>query len=138
LTRAIVGAAFEVSNRLGCGFGEKVYENALLIELRLAGHQVEQQRPIEVRYRQEIVGLYQPDLVVDDAVVVELKALPSLQRAHRVQCLNYLRAMDRSVGLVINFGVPRMEFQKVVRKRGEMADGKQQGRTWGRETFRGE
>ena len=114
VSEAIIGAAFHVSNSLGCGFLEKVYENALAVELRFRGHQVLQQAPIEVRYRGEIVGLYQPDLLVDRSVIVELKAQEGIGRIHRAQCLNYLRATGLRVGLVINFGRPRMEFHRVI------------------------
>jgi GxxExxY protein len=119
VTEAIIGAAFRVSNTLGCGFAEKVYENALAVELRSSGHEVEQQRPIEVRYKTEIVGLFQPDLVVDRTVVVELKACPGLDRLHRAQCLNYLRASGLHIGLILNFGRPRVDFLRVAVGAGE-------------------
>jgi GxxExxY protein len=114
VTEAVIGAAYIVSNDLGCGFLEKVYENALAIELRQAGHIVVQQKPVEVRYRGEIVGIYQADLVVDDAVIVELKAVRSLEATHRAQCMNYLRAAEMAIGLLINFGHPRLEVQRVL------------------------
>ncbi|HZZ94122.1 MAG TPA: GxxExxY protein [Usitatibacter sp.] len=114
MTQAIIGAAYKVANYLGAGFLEKVYENALAFELRRGGHIVEQQRAIEVWYESERVGLYQADMVVDDEVIVELKALPGLERIHRAQCLNYLRATRRRTGLVINFGRPRLEIQRVI------------------------
>jgi len=113
LTESIIGAAFTVSNALGCGFLEKVYENALAIELRRGGFDVKQQVPMEVRYRDEIVGLYQADLIVDDEVVLELKAAREIDSTHRAQCLNYLRASGLSLGLVINFGLPRLDVQRV-------------------------
>jgi GxxExxY protein len=113
LTESIIGAAFTVSNALGCGFLERVYENALAIELRLKGHIVEQQAAREVHYRGQLVGLYQADLIVDDKVVVELKAGRSLEQAHRAQCMNYLRATGKSLGLVINFGTPRIDVHRV-------------------------
>jgi len=113
LTETVIGAAYEVSNTLGCGFLEKVYENALAIELRLKGHRVEQQKPIEVLYRGEMVGLYQADLVIDDSVIVELKATRALETIHRAQCMNYLRAAHLSTGLLINFGLSRIEVQRV-------------------------
>jgi GxxExxY protein len=113
LTERIIAAAFAVSNELGCGFLEKVYENALAIELRHEGHQVEQQAVRQVHYRGELVGIYQPDLIVDDDVVVELKATRSLEQVHRAQCMNYLRAAGKSLGLVINFGTPRIDIHRV-------------------------
>ena len=114
VTEAVIGAAYQVANELGSGFLEKVYENALAVELRRADHEVEQQKQIEVWYKGEMVGLYHADLVVDHAVVVELKAVTSLDRLHRAQCLNYLRATRMETGLVINFGHPRIEVQRVV------------------------
>ena len=114
ITEAVIGSAFDVANTLGCGFLEKVYENALAIELRRKGHNVEQQKEVEVWYKGEIVGFYHADLMVDEKVVVELKAVAALERAHRAQCLNYLRATRVETGLVINFGRPRLEIQRVV------------------------
>ncbi len=114
VTESVIGAAFTVANRLGCGFLEKVYENALAHELRKRHHKVEQQKPMDVRYDGEIVGLYQADLVVDGSVVVELKAVRALDPTHRSQCLNYLRATGLETGLVINFGLPRLEVQRVL------------------------
>lgn len=114
LTRSAIGAALRVSNALGAGFLEKVYENALAIELRLSGHEVEQQRAIEVRYRGEIVGVYQADLVVDGRLVVELKAVDALSPAHKAQCLNYLRATGIHTGLLLNFGRPRLEVRRIL------------------------
>src|SRR5687767_10462539 len=91
VTEAVIGAAYRVANTLGSGFLEKVYENALAIELRHMGHEVQRQAPVEVRYRGEIVGIYQPDLLVGRSVVLELKCVAALDRTHRAQCLNYLR-----------------------------------------------
>jgi GxxExxY protein len=112
VSRSAIGAAYRVANSLGVGFLEKVYENALAIELRLAGHDVEQQRPVDVRYRCEIVGTYQADLLVDGALVIELKAVDALLPIHKAQCLNYLRAMELRTGLLINFGRPRLEVRR--------------------------
>jgi GxxExxY protein len=91
-----------------------VYENALAFELRRSGHRVDQQRQMEVWYEDQMVGMYQADLFVDEEVVVELKAVPALERIHRAQCLNYLRATRARTGLVINFGRPRLEVQRVI------------------------
>ena len=115
LTRKIIGAAFRVSAVLGAGFLEKVYENALLLELRKAGLGVEQQRPVQVWYDGAIVGDYITDLLVDNRVVVEVKAITGLERAHYSQCANYLRAMDLRVCLFLNFGKPRLELKRIVR-----------------------
>jgi GxxExxY protein len=114
ITRAIIQAAYRVSNELGCGFLEKVYENALALELRWTGHRVTQQHGVDVRYRKEIVGRYIVDLLIDDCVVIELKAMTSLDPIHRAQCLNYLRATGLRVGLLLNFGRPKLEIHRVV------------------------
>ena len=113
LTEAVIGAAFAVSNTLGCGFLEKVYENALAIELRSRGYEVQQQAPLEVRYKEEIVGIYSADLVVNGQVVVEQKAVRALDVVHRAQCMNYLRASGIRTGLVLNFGLPRLDVLRV-------------------------
>ena len=114
ITGAIIGAAQSVSSTLGCGFLEKVYENALVLELRLRGWQVAQQKAVEVRYREEIVGEYMADLIVDRRVVVELKAVASLETVHKAQCLNYLRATGMRLAILLNFGRPRLEVRRVV------------------------
>jgi GxxExxY protein len=114
LTKSVIGAAMSVSNEMGCGFLEKVYENALALELRSRGHDVEQQKAIAVRYRKEIVGEYLADLLVDGRLVVELKAVQTLNRIHSAQCLNYLRAIGLPLALLLNFGRPRLEFHRIV------------------------
>jgi GxxExxY protein len=92
LSERIIGCAFTVANTLGSGFLEKVYENALALELREAGLTVEQQRGITVSYRGMPVGDYFIDLLVEDSVLIELKTVSALNSAHRAQCINYLRA----------------------------------------------
>ena len=113
ITESVIGAAFSVSNELGIGFLEKVYENAMVVELKARQHGVEQQKPIDVWYKGHLVGVYIADLLVDDSVVVELKVAPRIERLHRSQCLNYLRSTRLETGLVINFGTPRVEVQRV-------------------------
>lgn len=114
ITGAIIGAAQAVSNILGCGFLEKVYENSLAVELRRRGHVVRQQFSVEVRYKTEIVGEYVADLLVDDCVIVELKSMPMTERIHRAHCLNYLRATGLRFALLLNFGRPRLEVHRIV------------------------
>jgi GxxExxY protein len=104
LTKSIIGCAFAVHNTLGAGFLEKVYENALAMELEGNGHAVKQQQPIKVFYRGVLVGEFVADLLVDDKVVVELKAVAGISPAHEVQLVNYLKASGLEVGLVLNFG----------------------------------
>ena len=115
-TERIIGCAFKVSNTLGCGFLEKVYENALAIELRRAGLRVRQQARIEVRYEGEIVGEYSADLLVEDSVIVELKAVKALDKIHTAQCLNYLKAADLRLCLLMNFAKPKLEIRRIANR----------------------
>jgi GxxExxY protein len=112
ITNRIIGAAQTVSNSLGCGFLEKVYENALMIELKRKGLQVEQQKEVQVRYRGQIVGIYVPDLVVEETVLVELKSSTAIDRIHRAQCINYLRATKHRICLLLNFGSPHLNVER--------------------------
>jgi GxxExxY protein len=114
ITRAIIGAAQVVSSRLGPGFLEKVYENALAVELRRRALRVDQQRPVHVRYGEEIVGEYVTDLLVEGAVIVEVKAVAALCEIHHAQCLNYLRATGHRACLLMNFGHSHMRFRRIV------------------------
>lgn len=104
ITKIIIGCAFEVHNRLGSGFLEKVYENALRIELLKKGLKVKQQEPIKVWYDDQVIGDYLADLLVADRIIVELKAVLSLTKEHEVQLVNYLTATKMDTGLLINFG----------------------------------
>ena len=114
LSRKIIGAAQRVSTTLGIGFLEKVYENSLLVELEAAGIRAEQQRPVHVSYNGKIVGNCVPDVLVEDELVVEIKALACIEPVHRLQCINYLRATDLKVCLLLNFGRPRLEVRRIV------------------------
>ncbi len=111
----IIGAAFRVSSTLGQGFLEKVYENSLVHVLRKAGLHVEQERPVQVRYDGEIVGDYVTDILVERAIVLEIKATGGLDQSHYSQCANYLRATGLRVCLLLNFGKPRLELKRIVR-----------------------
>jgi len=113
LTEAILGCAFRVHNELGCGFLKKVYENALVIECRLAGLLVRQQVPLHVHFRGEVVGDYTADVVVADTVLVELKSAKAIDDIHQAQCLNYLRATRKPVCLLLNFGAPRLQIKRM-------------------------
>ena len=114
LTERIIGSALTVSNALGAGFLEKVYENALVHELRKAGLAVAQQRGVTVMYDGVIVGDYAVDLLVQKSVIVELKAIKAVAEIHRAQCINYLRATGLQVCLLLNFGNPRLDIKRVV------------------------
>jgi GxxExxY protein len=116
LTERIIGCAFTVANSLGIGFLEKLYENALAIELREQGLNISRQRPISVRYRDIIVGEYTPDLLVQDRILVELKVVKALNDQHIAQCTNYLRAANKRLCLLMNFGLPRIEIRRVTIK----------------------
>ena len=104
LTEKIIGCAYKVYNELGAGFIEKVYENALMIELKNEGLAAQQQYPVKVYYQEILIGDYVADIVVEDKVIVELKAVSHLTKAHEVQLVNYLKATRLEVGLLINFG----------------------------------
>jgi GxxExxY protein len=114
LSNRIIGCAITVSNALGIGFLEKIYENASAIELRESGLAVTQQHGITVTYRDRIIGEYAADLLVENAILVELKAARALEPAHRAQCLNYLRATGMQLCLLMNLGTPRLEIRRVV------------------------
>ena len=114
ITQKIIGCAYRVSNVLGVGFLEKVYENALVYELKKLNFKVEQQKPIKVLYEDVIVGDYYADLFIQDLVIVELKATKRIEDIHLAQCLNYLKATGLSLGLIINFGKPKVEIKRVV------------------------
>ena len=114
LTQTIIGCSFQVGNTLGCGFLGKVYENALVIELAAAGLTVETQKPIKVYYKDQIVGEYFAGLVIANAVILELKAVKSLENIHFVQCQNYLKATGIKLGLVINFGEEKVKVKRLV------------------------
>jgi len=103
-SKLIIKAYYNVYNKLGYGFLEKVYENAMLIELRKFGLYCEAQRPIKVYYDGMLVGDYFADIVVGDKIIIELKAAESLCEEHEAQLLNYLRATDIEIGLLFNFG----------------------------------
>jgi GxxExxY protein len=114
LTYQIRAAIFEVNRILGHGFLEKVYENALMIELKNRGLKAENQVSIKVLYKNENVGEYFADVVVEDRVIIELKAVESLQNIHEAQILNYLKATDYKVGLLVNFAYPKAEIKRFV------------------------
>ena len=114
LTYQIRGAVFEVNSVLGHGFLEKVYENALMVELKIRGLKAENQVPINVDYKGEPVGEYFADIVVEDKVILELKAIDSLQKIHEAQLLNYLKATEYKIGLLVNFTHPKAEIKRFV------------------------
>ncbi len=114
ITKQIIGCVYRVSNALGSGFLEKVYENALVIELRRAGLHLVQQHPIRVFYDDLLVGEFTVDLLVEEHVIVELKAAKALDAVHSAQCMNYLRAAGLKVCLLVNFGRPQAQVKRIV------------------------
>lgn len=115
LTEKIIGCGFRTYNKLGFGFVESVYEKALLIELAKAGLHAESQKPIIVHYEGEVVGEFKADIIVEDLVILELKSVSQLVRAHEVQLVNYLVATGKPVGLLLNFGEEKLDVKRKVR-----------------------
>ena len=113
ITEAIIRAFYKVYNTLGFGFLEKVYENALYLELLGNGLSVQRQKPIKVHYETNLVGEYFADLIVNDVVILELKAAEGLIKEHELQLINYLKATEIEVGLLLNFGT-KPQFKRLV------------------------
>jgi GxxExxY protein len=113
LTSEIINTFYTVYNVLGYGFLEKVYENAMVLELKKRGLKVQQQVPIKVKYKETTVGEYFADILVEDKVILELKAAEAISEAHIAQTINYLKATRKEVGLVFNFG-PKPTFERRV------------------------
>jgi GxxExxY protein len=113
-TERIIGAAYKISNALGCGFLEKVYENTLAHELRKEGFDVQQQCSVNVRYDSVIVGQYFADIIVDKEVLIEIKAIKCFDEVHLAQCLNYLKATGITICILLNFGGSKVEVRRIV------------------------
>ena len=114
ITYRINGAVFEVNRVLGSGFLEKVYENALLFEIKKQGLKAEKQVPIKVLYKNHLVGEYIADIFVEKKVVVEIKTVENLDKAHEAQLLNYLKATGLQIGILVNFKHPKAEIKRMV------------------------
>ena len=114
LTEKVIGAAFEVSNQLGAGFLEKVYQNALVHELTLRGLEAKCEEPVLVNYKGVCIGSYSPDILVGSRLIVELKCCDALQPEHLAQCLNYLKATGLPLALLMNFQKAKVEIKRVV------------------------
>src|SRR5271157_5571921 len=112
VTDAVIGAFYDVYNELGHGFLESVYREALACELASKGLRAEREKAVKVQFRNQIVGVFRTDLVVEDAVIVELKCARTIDRMHEAQLLNYLKATDYEVGLLLNFGY-RPQFRRM-------------------------
>jgi len=114
ISELVLGCAQNVSRELGAGFLEKVYEKALCVELRQAGIPFQCQQPFKVCYKGEDIGNYTADIIVDNKLLIELKALSNFSREHEAQVMNYLKASGLSVGLLLNFGVTKLGIRRVV------------------------
>ena len=113
ITEQILGCCFTVMNELGSGFLESVYEKALIIVLREQGLSVINQKPMEVNFRGQVIGNFFADLLVEKKVIVELKAVKMLKKEHQGQVINYLKVTGIGVGLLVNFGRPRIEYRRL-------------------------
>jgi GxxExxY protein len=117
ITKSVIGCAFEVINELGAGFLESVYEKALLLALRQKGLSAVSQHPAKVMFRGEGVGDFYADIFVEEKVIVELKAVKAIAPEHQAQIINYLNATGIEVGLLINFGNPKLEYKRFTRSK---------------------
>ena len=115
ITKSVIGCAFEVINELGAGFLESVYEQALLLALRQKGLSAIAQHPVKVMFRGECVGDFYADIFVEEKVIVELKTVKTIAPEHQAQIINYLNATGIEVGLLINFGNPKLEYKRFTR-----------------------
>ena len=115
LTEKIIGCAYRVYNKMGFGFLESVYEKCMLMELRKADLNAESQKPITVYYEDEIVGEFVADIIVNDTIILELKSLRRIIRAHEVQLVNYLVATGKPAGLILNFGESKVDVKRKVK-----------------------
>jgi GxxExxY protein len=116
ITERVIGCAYAVANELGAGFLEKVYQKALRLELQASGLTVAYEQPIPVVYRGEVVGDYFADLIVENAVLIECKAVKTFDDVHKAQCINYLKATGLRICLLINFAKCKVEIKRIVRQ----------------------
>jgi len=114
ITEKVIGCAFKVSNTLGAGFLEKVYQNALFIELWDKGLEAVKEKRITIDYKDQVVGEYFPDILVNNQIILEIKAVSALNEIHQAQLLNYLKATELYLGLLINFGTPKVQIKRMV------------------------
>ncbi len=110
----IIGLAMEVHSKLGWGFLEKVYENAMMLLFRRDGIEAKQQAPIKVYFEGQVVGEYFADILIEDKIILEIKALDKIIDAHIAQTLNYLKATGLQLAITLNFGKKRLEYERVV------------------------
>jgi GxxExxY protein len=115
LSYKIIGLAMEVYNKLGYGFLEKVYENALMILFKREGIKAEQQVPIKVYFEGKVVGDYVADILIENKIIIELKSVENIINAHKAQVLNYLSATGVHLGIILNFGKEELTFERFVK-----------------------
>ena len=116
ITHKIIGAAYNVFNVLGFGFLESVYKKAMVLELRKQNMVVKEEQPLKVYYEEAVVGEFFVDLFVENEIIVELKSVENLSKAHEVQLVNYLNGLEKEIGLLINFGPSGVEVKRKYRK----------------------
>jgi GxxExxY protein len=114
ITREIIGAAMEVHRRLGPGFLESVYDEALAVEFKLQGMKFERQKELPVVYRDEVIKKFVCDFLVSDKIIVELKAIKEVGEIERIQVISYLKASGLKIGLLLNFGCKSLEFKRLI------------------------
>ena len=114
LSQCVIGCAFEVSNTLGVGFFEKVYENALCVEFQKQGLSFIRQKSVDVSYKGNLVGEYITDIIVEDSLLLELKAVKTLCSEHEAQLINYLKVTELTYGLLLNFGKPKLGIKRMI------------------------
>ena len=115
ITEKIIGCAFTVFNQMGSGYMESVYERCMLIELNKAGLDAKSQHPIKVLYENQAVGEFIADLIVEESIIVELKAVSQLMKIHEAQLVNYLVSTGKDIGLLINFGPEKVTVKRKIR-----------------------
>jgi GxxExxY protein len=116
VTEKIIGCAYQVYNKMGFGFLESVYEKCMIIELMNKGLQAKEQEPITVYYNDKVVGNFIADIIVNDVVIVELKSIKQLHKAHEIQLVNYLVATQKPIGLLLNFGESKLEVRRKIKE----------------------
>ncbi len=122
LSYAIIGAAMEVHNVLGAGYLEAVYQRALAVEFDSRGIAYEEQKPLRVYYKGQLVGEYFADFVVEDTILVEIKAVSNLLPTHEAQALHYLASTGKELAILINFGEGSLKYKRIVRTKGNVVD----------------
>ena len=115
ISKQVIGCAMEVHRCLGCGFLEAVYENSLIVEFQRAGINLKRQVPFHIHYKGRSVGYYVADFVIENNLLLELKATKQLTQSHEIQTLNYLNISGITVGLLLNFGSPSLQVKRLVK-----------------------